>query len=117
MLQSVNLIFCFTIQLLIVMSSFRMWGAYTWLGGGAGGLPGADQGPEAFISLQWDNSSGAQVAPESHSVVRWPRGELAPPQGEKETHTHTHTHMHAHTLDNLQEMPGAEPVPKLGSRL
>lgn len=82
-------------------------GAHTWLRGGAGGLQGAELGPRAFISLLWDNSSGAQLAPENHAAVRWPSGERAPPQGEEGTRT----------SNNLQEQPGVEPVPTLGSRL
>lgn len=42
--------FCFTIQPLIVMSYFRMWGAYTWLGGRAGGLQGVQSG-SGLLSL------------------------------------------------------------------
>ena len=44
--------FCFTIQLLIVMSYLRMWSrAHTWLGAGAGVSRERSLGPRAFISV------------------------------------------------------------------
>lgn len=78
-----------------------MLGAYTWLGGRAAGLQGGALGPRAFITLQWSNSSGAQVAPESHPAVHWPSGKLQL-RTEREKHTHIKQPF------DLQERLGAE---------